>query len=78
MLTRVTFSYLTAHGATEPNSTIGNQGAQLLIANITDTRSTLSALNLGKQIPVGTSDAGSFFNTQVLEAVDYGVCVGYL
>lgn len=33
----------------------------------------LKGLSLSKTIPVGTSDAGSYFNTQVLEAVDYGV-----
>ena len=70
-------SYLTANGATDPNSAIGNQGGQLLIANISDTISTLNSLNLPKHIPVGTSDAGAFFNTQVLEAVEYGVGVGY-
>lgn len=33
----------------------------------------LASLNLNKTIPVGNSDAGSYFNTKVLEAVDYGV-----
>src|SRR5947209_8781489 len=31
----------------------------------------LASMNLN--IPVGTSDAGSYFNNQILEAVDYGV-----
>lgn len=67
-------SYLTANGGgDEPNGAIGNAGAQLLIPNITDTRSMISDLNLGKTIPVGNADAGSFFNNEVLEAVDYGV-----
>jgi hypothetical protein len=48
----------------------------MLIVNISDTISTLNSLNLSKQIPVGTSDAGAYFNTLVLEAVDYGVGVG--
>ena len=52
---------------------MGNQGAQLLIANITDTRNAVQALNLPKTIPIGTADAGSYFNTEVLEAVDYGM-----
>jgi hypothetical protein len=34
---------------------------------------TLKSMNLKKHIPVGTSDAGSYFNTQVLQAVEYGV-----
>ena len=33
----------------------------------------LSGLNLNKTIPVGNSDAGSYFNNEVLEAIDYGV-----
>lgn len=31
--------------------------------------------NLGLSLPVGNSDAGSYFNNKVLEAVDYGVCL---
>ncbi|KAH8117942.1 glycoside hydrolase family 17 protein [Phellopilus nigrolimitatus] len=64
-------NYLTDAGATDPNSAIGNTGAQLLIVNITDTRSMLKDLNI--DLPVGTSDAGSFFNNEVLAAVDYGM-----
>jgi exo-beta-1,3-glucanase (GH17 family) len=64
-------NYLNANGATDPNSAVGNVGAQLLIANITDTRNMLSQLNIN--LPVGNSDAGSYFNTEVLEAVDYGM-----
>lgn len=48
-------------------------GGQLLIADIQDTVSALSALNLDKHIPVGTADAGAFFNTEVLQAVEYGM-----
>jgi exo-beta-1,3-glucanase (GH17 family) len=66
-------NYLDANGATDPNSAIGNVGGQMLIVNISDTISTLNSLNLSKQIPVGTSDAGAYFNTLVLEAVDYGM-----
>ncbi|KAH0833086.1 glycoside hydrolase family 17 protein [Lanmaoa asiatica] len=52
---------------------ITNAAAAMLIAWIQDTRSMLSSLNLGKTIPVGNADAGSYFNTLVLEAVDYGM-----
>jgi hypothetical protein len=48
-------------------------GAAVLTANIADTRQMLSGLNLNKTILVGNSDAGSYFNNKVLEAVDYGV-----
>ncbi|KAI0368823.1 glycoside hydrolase [Pilatotrama ljubarskyi] len=66
-------NYLNANGGTVADSDIGKVGAQLLISNITDTRNAVAALNLGKTLPIGTADAGSFFNTEVLEAVDYGM-----
>jgi len=64
---------LTENGAQDPNSAVGNTGADLLIADIQDTIQTLSSMNLPKHIPVGNSDAGSYFNTKVLEAIEYGV-----
>lgn len=75
ILTLGALSYLTDNGGSDPNSALGNQGAALLIANITDTRNQLKALNLPVTLPVGTADAGAYFNTLVLEAVDYGVGV---
>jgi len=65
------FSYLNANSGTDPNSAIGDEGAKILIGNIRDTRNMLSSL--GVSIPVGTSDAGSYFNNKVLAEVDYGV-----
>ena len=59
------------NGASDPNGAVGNQGAALLIADIDDTKSNLTMLN--KTLPVGTADAGSYFNTLVLEDVSYGV-----
>lgn len=66
-------SYLDDNGATDPNSDVGNQGATILIADIQDTNTTLQGLSLPTVIPVGTADAGSYFNTEVLEAVNYGM-----
>jgi len=66
-------NYLTGHGATDPNSTVGDAGATLLINKINDTRTHLASLNLKKKIPIGNSDAGYYFNMRVLEAVDYGL-----
>lgn len=72
--TDVLSSWLTGQGAgSEPNSAAGNAGAELLIPNITDTRTQLSAMSLPKTVPVGTADAGAFFNNEVLAAVDYGM-----
>jgi hypothetical protein len=45
----------------------------ILIANIADTRAALANLSLAKSPPVGNSDAGAYFNTNVLSAIDYGV-----
>jgi len=70
----VMLNYLTANGATDPNSATGNQGAELLIADINDTRTNITSLNLSRAVPIGTSDAGSYFNNEVLGAVDYAVC----
>lgn len=50
-------------------------GAQVLIDNIADTRTMLASLKLSKSIPVGNSDAGSYFSTKVLEKVEYGVII---
>lgn len=66
-------NYLNANGATDPNSAVGNTGAQLLISNITDTRTAVQALSLSKTLPIGTADAGAYFNNEVLAAVDYGM-----
>ncbi|KAI0707189.1 glycoside hydrolase [Earliella scabrosa] len=66
-------NWLGANDAEDPNSAIGNVGAQMLLSNITDTRNAIAALNLDKTIPIGTADAGSFFNTQVLQSVDFGM-----
>ncbi|OCH93041.1 glycoside hydrolase [Obba rivulosa] len=66
-------NYLDAYGGgtDTPNSAIGNQGAALLNSNITDMRNSLS--NIGVSLQVGTSDAGSYFNNEVLANVDYGM-----
>ncbi|KAF7290974.1 Glycoside hydrolase family 17 protein [Mycena chlorophos] len=65
--------YLSDNGGAsqDPNSDVGNAGADLLLMNITDARSMLQGI--GAKIPVGTSDAGSYFNTKVLQAVDFGL-----
>ncbi|KAF8631573.1 hypothetical protein AX15_002324 [Amanita polypyramis BW_CC] len=64
-------NYLTSHQATDPNGSVGQQGASLLLNYISDTKSKLSAI--GVSLPIGTADAGSFFNNQVLSNVDYGM-----
>lgn len=70
-------NYLTANGGTtqDINGPTANTGAQGLISMINDTRTWLQGLNLPKSLPIGNSDAGSFFNNEVLASVDYGVRV---
>ncbi|KAJ6539606.1 glycoside hydrolase superfamily [Mycena capillaripes] len=66
-------NYLGDNGGTQqdPNGPVGLAGATLLLANITDTINMVSGMGLS--IPVGNADAGSYFNTQVLSAVAYGM-----
>ena len=45
----------------------------MLLSNITDTRNAVTALGLDKTIPIGTADAGSYFNTELLQNVDFGM-----
>jgi len=66
-------NYVTAHNAVDANDAIADKGAAILLANIQDTRQMLDGMNLPKHIPVGNSDAGSYFSTKVLESVEYGL-----
>ncbi|KAJ3736178.1 hypothetical protein DFJ43DRAFT_990237, partial [Lentinula guzmanii] len=63
--------YLDDNGGTDPNSDIGNTGAQILLGFINDTRSMLS--NMSVSLKIGNADAGLYFNDLVSEDVDYGV-----
>ncbi|KAG8734302.1 hypothetical protein FRC12_018565 [Ceratobasidium sp. 428] len=64
---------VTAAGVNDANSPAGLAAASKLVEKIQDTRSMLAGMSLSKTLPVGTSDAGSFFNMPLLEAVDYGL-----
>jgi len=64
-------SYVTQNGVSDPNSAVANTGAQILLGNINDTRSVLSGM--GVSLQVGNADAGSYFNNEILAAVDYGM-----
>ncbi|KAJ8586018.1 glycoside hydrolase family 17 protein [Rhizopogon salebrosus TDB-379] len=64
--------YVTGQGQQDPNGSAGQEAAAMLIPWINDTRSMLAGMGLSN-ITVGNADAGSYFNTQVLEAVDYGM-----
>ncbi|TEB30061.1 glucan 1,3 beta-glucosidase [Coprinellus micaceus] len=57
----------------DPNGATGDLGAAILIQDIEDTRAMLKEIGVDSEIPVGNSDAGSYFSTKVLSAVDYGL-----
>ncbi|KAJ3991265.1 glycoside hydrolase family 17 protein [Lentinula boryana] len=63
--------YLDDNDATDPNSDVGNTGAEILLGFINDTKTMLS--NMSISLSVGNADAGSYFNDLVLEDVDYGM-----
>ncbi|KAJ3822182.1 glycoside hydrolase family 17 protein [Lentinula raphanica] len=63
--------YLDDNGGTDPNSAVGNAGAEILLGFINDTRSMLSDMSVS--LKIGNADAGSYFNDMVLEDVDYGM-----
>jgi len=69
------FSYILQNGGGQANGPVGDQGAALLVPNIEDTRNMIQGMNLNKNIPVGNSDAGAYFNNKILAAIDYGVGV---
>jgi len=57
----------------DPTGAAGIKAATYLDSRISDFRSTLKSMNLAKTIPVGVADAGSYFNVQLLSAVDYAM-----
>ncbi|KAE9402884.1 glycoside hydrolase [Gymnopus androsaceus JB14] len=63
--------YLDDNGGTDPNSAVGNQGAEILLGFINDTKTMLS--NMSVSLPIGNADAGAYFNDLVLGDVDYGM-----
>ncbi len=67
-------SYVTQNSIADVNSNAANVGAAILLSNIQDTQSMLSTM--GISLPVGNADAGSYFNNEVLAAVNYGVRLG--
>ena len=65
-------NYTLGHNATDTNSTVGLNASAILKGKIADIRQMLTSMNV--DIPVGTSDVGGFFNTDLLGGVDFG-CV---
>ncbi|TFL05915.1 glycoside hydrolase [Pterulicium gracile] len=66
-------NYLRAHNGSDPDSALARPAVDVMKSNVKDTQDMLTALRLPKIMPVGTAEAGSFFNTEVLGMVDYGM-----
>jgi exo-beta-1,3-glucanase (GH17 family) len=66
-------NWVVGHDSLDPNSAIANEGAAILKADIEDTRQMLAGMGLPKNLPVGNSDAGSFFNNEIMASIDYGM-----
>jgi exo-beta-1,3-glucanase (GH17 family) len=66
-------SYAPGGSSDSPNGPTGAQGAAMLLQDIADMRTTLAGLSLSKTLQVGNAEAGSYFNTQVMAAIDYGM-----
>jgi len=64
-------NWVTTAGFNDPNTPAGNEGALLLKADIDDTRQMVR--DLGLSVPIGNSDAGSFFHPTILANIDYGM-----
>ena len=61
---------ITEHKATSANSTVGLAASAVLKTRVADIRQMLTSMSI--TLPVGTSDAGSYFNNDILGAVDFG------
>ena len=68
----VMLNYMLDHKATDMNGTDALAASALLKGNFTDIRQMLTSINV--KLPIGTADAASYFNTDLLSAVDFG-CV---
>jgi len=68
----VMLNYLLDRNNQNPSSPDGLAASALLKAKITDIRQMLASMNIN--LPIGTADAASYFNNDLLSAVDFG-CV---
>ena len=63
-------NYMTEQQATSANITVGLAASAILKTRIADIRQMLTSMSIS--LPVGTSDEGSYFNNDLLGAVDFG------
>jgi hypothetical protein len=59
----------------DASSSLATASAQAAIKKVLDSvaevNTTIKGMNLDKQLPIGTSDAGSAFNTVIAQGIDY-------
>ncbi len=63
-------NYVLEHQASDATGAVGLAASALLKTKIADIRQMLTSMSIN--LPVGTADAGSYFNTDLLGAVDFG------
>ena len=63
------YNYLQSN-VTNVNSTAGLAASAILKTKINDIRQMLQGMNIN--LPVGTADAGNFFNNDLIGAMDFG------
>jgi hypothetical protein len=64
------FKYIVGHNSASVNDTVGLVASTILKARIADIRQMLRSMSI--TLPVGTADAASYFNSDLLSAVDFG------
>jgi exo-beta-1,3-glucanase (GH17 family) len=64
------FNYLVAHNLSSVDGVVDLAASTILKARIADIRQVLTSMNINLQI--GTADQASYFNSDLLNAVDFG------
>lgn len=64
-------NYVLNHGAADATGAVGLRASALLREKITDIREMMADLG-HPNVPIGSADAGSYFNDDLLEAIDFG------
>ena len=63
-------NYMLDHNVTDINGTVGLAASAILKGNLTDIRQMLKSMKIN--LPIGTADAASYFNLDLLGVLDFG------
>ncbi len=58
-------------------TTVAQTAIKTLLADVQSVNTTIKGMDLAKHLPMGTSDAGSAFNVQIAEGIDYFMANGW-